>query len=115
VNRELCKRHVLLLLLAGVLLLAGCRAGPMPTPAVTPTPRSGFAALTPAAGPIAHVRADELYRRLQAGEAIQIVDARAYSQYDAEHIAGAVSIPLAEVAMRAQELARDRLVVFYCA
>lgn len=111
------KRISLLLLVGVFVFLAGCKAGPMPTPAVTPTPRSGFGALTPVVprDAIAHLTVEELYQRLQAGEAIQIVDARALSQYQIEHIAGAVSIPVEEVPARIQELARDRLVVFYCA
>lgn len=111
------KRILPLLVAILIYVLVGCKAGPLPTPAVTPTPRSGFGALTPVVprDAIAHLTVGELYQRLQAGEAIQIVDARALSQYQIEHIAGAVSIPMEEVPARIQELARDRLVVFYCA
>ncbi len=50
---------------------------------------------------------------LEAGD-IQLVDVRAPHEYEAGRIAGADHIELAELSSRADELDRDRPVVFYC-
>lgn len=61
------------------------------------------------------VRPAELRRRMRRG-AVVVVDVRASEEYGAGHIAGAVSVPEAELAAHAAELrARRRQVVFYCA
>ncbi|MGH2703780.1 MAG: ArsR/SmtB family transcription factor [Actinomycetota bacterium] len=60
------------------------------------------------------VTKEELMRRLRAGEEIVVVDVRPSSEYEAGHIAGAVSIPLEELKRRLRELPRDREVVAYC-
>ncbi len=44
----------------------------------------------------------------------QLVDVRADHEWEAGHIAGAVHLPLDELAGRAGELDRDRPVVVYC-
>ncbi|MCP2288459.1 ArsR/SmtB family transcription factor [Nocardia amikacinitolerans] len=56
---------------------------------------------------------DELVRRRDAGE-IVLVDVRPRAEYDAGHIPGAISIPLAELATRLAELPADRDIVAYC-
>lgn len=58
--------------------------------------------------------ADELLARIKAGERLLVVDVRPAEEYDAKHVAGAVSIPLAELEQRLSELPRDREVVAYC-
>ena len=57
---------------------------------------------------------DELLARLTAGEPLVVVDVRPAEEYQAGHIAGAVSIPLEELEQRLRELPHDRGVVAYC-
>jgi len=52
-------------------------------------------------------------RKLIEGGA-QLVDVRADHEWEAGHIAGAVHVPLDELAGRAGELDRERPVVVYC-
>ena len=47
-------------------------------------------------------------------EGAQVVDVRADHEWEAGHIAGAVHLPLAELAERAGEIDRERPVVLYC-
>ncbi len=44
----------------------------------------------------------------------QLVDVRADHEWEAGHIAGALHLPLAELAGRAEELDRERRVIVYC-
>ncbi|MDX1687199.1 MAG: metalloregulator ArsR/SmtB family transcription factor [Candidatus Promineifilaceae bacterium] len=59
------------------------------------------------------ITADELRRRLDAGEAI-LVDVRPAEEYAAGHLPGARSIPWDEIEARLAELPGDTLVVAYC-
>jgi rhodanese-related sulfurtransferase len=52
--------------------------------------------------------------RLQAGADIQLIDVRAPHEHEAGHIADTPLIELSELTARAQEIDRDRPVVFYC-
>ncbi len=60
-----------------------------------------------------HVRRDELARRLAAGDVI-VIDVRPGAEYAAGHIAGAVSIPIAQLARRLRSLPAGVDVVAYC-
>jgi len=60
------------------------------------------------------ISADELLARLRAGEPLVMVDVRPTAEYQAAHVAGAVSIPLEELEQRLRELPRDREIVAYC-
>jgi rhodanese-related sulfurtransferase len=60
------------------------------------------------------ISADELLTRLNAGEPLVVVDVRPAEEYQAAHVAGAVSIPLEELQRRLRELPRDREIVAYC-
>ncbi len=57
---------------------------------------------------------EQLLDRLQAGEPLVVVDVRPAEEYQAAHIAGAVSIPLDVLKQRLHELPRGREVVAYC-
>jgi rhodanese-related sulfurtransferase len=48
------------------------------------------------------------------GEGAQLVDVRAGHEWEAGHIAGATHLPLDELAERAGEIDKDRVVVLYC-
>ena len=43
-----------------------------------------------------------------------LVDVRGVETYKAEHIKGALNIPYGEVADRAGELPRDKMILTYC-
>ena len=60
------------------------------------------------------ISGDELLARLRGGEPLVVVDVRPAEEYQAAHVAGAVSIPLAELERRLRELPREREVVAYC-
>ena len=60
------------------------------------------------------IAAAELKRRIAAGDDVVVVDVRPRQEFDAGHIAGAVSIPLGELAERLDELPDDVEVVAYC-
>jgi rhodanese-related sulfurtransferase len=59
------------------------------------------------------VPADELLRRVRAGE-VTLIDVRPVSEYRAGHIPGALSIPLSELRARLEALPRNREIVAYC-
>ena len=56
---------------------------------------------------------DELVERLRDGRAV-LVDVRPSEEFEAGHIDGARSIPLAELEQRLAELPADREIVAYC-
>jgi len=59
------------------------------------------------------VQADELLRRVRAGE-VTLIDVRPASEYRAGHIPGALSVPLSELKTRLKALPKDREIVAYC-
>ena len=114
---------VILLALSALAGLAGCRptapvvaVGPPSTvPPTLKTVTVAPAATVPGqAGDIPRITVDELWQRLQGGEAIVVVDARGLDEYRLQHIASSISMPEAEVTKRAGELPQDSLLVFYC-
>ena len=78
----------------------------VPTPAApAQVPQQG--------GEVKRVTTAELDQLLKEGKAI-IVDVRNQDMYDSAHISGARLIPLQDVAARANELPRDKMIVTYC-
>ena len=63
--------------------------------------------------PVEAVSREVLLARVRAGDAI-IVDLRPAEEYEAGHIAGAISIPLPELEARLAELPADLEIVAYC-
>jgi rhodanese-related sulfurtransferase/DNA-binding transcriptional ArsR family regulator len=59
------------------------------------------------------VSSDELLRRAQRGE-VTVLDVRPVEEYRAGRLAGALSIPVSELAARLTELPRGRDIVAYC-
>lgn len=47
-------------------------------------------------------------------DAVVLVDVRPKEEFDADHLPGAISIPLDELIQRASELPADKIVVLYC-
>lgn len=59
------------------------------------------------------VTRQELASRLRSRNVV-VLDVRPEAEYRAGHIAGAVSLPVAELTRRLREIPRDRTVVAYC-
>jgi len=105
------------------LLAAACKApdgaerarGAAPaTPAANASP--GQAAKPPQAPAdiVRRVTPNEVKGMLERGEAV-MVDVRGKDEFATGHIKGALSLPRNELAARASELPKDKLLVFYCA
>jgi 3-mercaptopyruvate sulfurtransferase SseA len=62
---------------------------------------------------VPRISPEELKERLDKKEKITIVDVRSVKEFDAQHIAGAISIPLHQVLLRQKELPREQEIVFY--
>lgn len=56
---------------------------------------------------------EQLAKRLKAGDVV-VLDVRPPAEYDAGHIAGALSVPIAEVGKRLRQLPKGKRVVAYC-
>lgn len=63
---------------------------------------------------VPRISARDLKSRLDNGEAILVVDARAATAFESRHIAGAISVPLSVVDSHLDEFPRDQEIVFYC-
>lgn len=63
--------------------------------------------------PLEPIDAVELRRRLKAGE-VTVIDVRPALEFEAGHIEGALSAPLARLNVRLRDIPRDRPVVAYC-
>jgi multidrug efflux pump subunit AcrA (membrane-fusion protein) len=106
------------------LLLAACDPQDGSAPAASNSARqNATTAAANNAGQAAHAAPNDGVRRVpiaearamaERGEAV-IYDVRDEKSYEANHVAGAKLIPLAEVAARAAEFPKDKLVITYCA
>ncbi|HET6261261.1 MAG TPA: rhodanese-like domain-containing protein [Chloroflexia bacterium] len=90
-------------------------AGVANTPAAPLDPSGQIGAPLPTEEPAPRMTMDE-FKALYDDPAKRpfIVDVRPKAAYDEGHIAGAVSIPEAEVDVRIAEFPKDRLIVAYC-
>ena len=61
---------------------------------------------------VRRVSAQDLKRRMDAGEVL-VFDVRKKEVFDLGHVKGARSLPIKERATWAQEIPRDRPIVFY--
>ena len=66
-----------------------------------------------ASGGFEPVTPDELSRRMTNGE-VMVLDVRPEHEYAAGHIAGARSLPVADLSARLAELPREKEYVAYC-
>lgn len=67
-----------------------------------------------AAPPAAEIRADEVLRRLEAGEKLTVIDVREAHEFARGHIPGARHIPLGQLQARLGELDPAREIVVVC-
>ena len=63
---------------------------------------------------VSRISLEQLKEKLDARANLVIVDVRSKEDFDAGHIAGAVSIPFEEIEARHTELPRDKEIVTYC-
>jgi rhodanese-related sulfurtransferase len=82
-------------------------------PALGNGPRLALVAFVEKRGVLQAVDKRRLPERVRAGE-VTVLDVRPEEEYEAAHIAAAVSIPLKELESRLASLPRDREVVAYC-
>jgi rhodanese-related sulfurtransferase len=87
---------------------------PKPTatfvPLVTPSPTAeGLSKVD-----VPRIGVAEAKAMAESGTAV-LVDVRTEATYEGRHIAGAISMPVDQVAQRYGELPSDKLVIFYCA
>jgi 3-mercaptopyruvate sulfurtransferase SseA len=59
------------------------------------------------------ITADELHK-LWSNNQVLIIDTRAESAYQQEHIKGSISMPTGTVLQRIDELPRDKMIAAYC-
>jgi 3-mercaptopyruvate sulfurtransferase SseA len=59
------------------------------------------------------ITADELHK-LWSDNKVLIIDTRAESAYQQEHIKGSISMPTGTVLQRIDELPRDKMIAAYC-
>ena len=64
-------------------------------------------------GALEEIHSDELIRRVRSGE-VTVLDVRPAEEYEAGHIPGAISTPIADLKDRLPGLPRDREIVAYC-
>jgi 3-mercaptopyruvate sulfurtransferase SseA len=97
------RRSILFLSLAfAVFWTAPVRAGDQPLPEAPPRPVEAR-----------RVTIADAREALAKGTAV-LVDVRGAESYAAEHAKGALSLPVNEVAARASELPKDKLIITYC-
>ena len=92
---------------------------PQGTPAVpvTANPNVQITPVNPAERTLESARRiqrDEAMKMVKEGKAIY-VDVRGKSDFEAEHIKGAINIPLSELPQRMKELPKNKFLITYCA
>lgn len=94
---------IIILMVMGIVIiqLGGNNDGPSPT-------------LTADLSRIPRIGVDEVKRKVDRGVNLVIVDTRSRELYEHTHIAGAVSVPLEEVAERYTELKGFDEIITYC-
>jgi rhodanese-related sulfurtransferase len=57
---------------------------------------------------------EELWKRIKRKDKLVVLDVRPHEEYEAGHLPGAVSIPLAQLKKRVKELPKSKQIVAYC-
>jgi 3-mercaptopyruvate sulfurtransferase SseA len=108
--------------LAVSLFTAGLANGQMKTPQMNTPPVAAPSPIvaTPVMQPEAplesakRIKRDEAMKLVKEGKAVY-VDVRSKESYDASHIKGAISIPLADIVTRVKEIPPGKMIIAYCA
>src|SRR5660398_230057 len=64
--------------------------------------------------PYQDITAEEVQRRLESGQRMQLIDVRTRGEFKSGHIPGAVHITLKNLERKSGEIARDLDIVVYC-
>ena len=110
-------RNTAVAIIASAFFSTGMASAQFPAQAVTPNPAVQITPVNPAAESL------ESARRITREEAIKMVkekkavyvDVRAKDSFDAEHIQGAVNIPLGELQAHLNKLPPHKFLITYCA
>lgn len=112
-----------LVLCAAALVFTACKAGDSAgsgrntgtseTATTGQSPAQPAAAASPADG-IRRISVTDAQKALTDGSAV-MVDVRSPLEFDKGHIKGSLSLPKGEIAGRARELPKDKLIITYCA
>lgn len=95
-------------------IITGCSSNNQPANvAVKGSNASPSNASAPPADNVRRVTISELRDALDQGKAV-VVDVRGDAMYNQEHIKGSLNIPESQIASRAGELPKDKLIVLYC-
>lgn len=98
---------VLAILPVTIVVLSGCSSAGSVSP-------DGAEMRVPAnADEVPRISPEDLKQRIDSGEEILIADVRSVNSYRAQHLPGAISVPLKELEARLDEFPRDRHIVFY--
>jgi 3-mercaptopyruvate sulfurtransferase SseA len=110
------------ILMLFAVVLAACQAAPVPTATLAPsqktvlTPRaSGSDSVPLTREEVPRIAPDQLRDLLASGRKVVVVDTRSYSEYQAGHIRGSISLPGTEIESRYGELPKATQLVLYCA
>ena len=95
-----------------ILFFAGCADPAQGSPA-SQQPAAPTVPVSMSSGGFALVEVADAGNAIRNGSAIA-VDVRSTQQFEAGRISGAIHIPFSQVAMRASELPKDKLIVLYC-
>ncbi len=107
-------------LLLGAALVMSClteeSSAPEATPDIPPTDTLSSMELPPSSflPEVPRISVEEVKRKLDTGANIVIVDSRSKASYDQAHIAGAVSLPLADMSEPYDDLDGYDEIITYC-
>ena len=111
------KRSVLLALTVFVLFVSACNAQPtQPEPTQIIEPTSAPPAILPTTeADVQRVTLEKTKAAFDSGAAV-IVDVRSPAAFDVSHIAGAISVPLADIEANSAglNLDKDQWIITYC-
>jgi 3-mercaptopyruvate sulfurtransferase SseA len=110
------KRNIYWVLLLLVLIISACSTTPQPQPIVIVEPTSRPANNLPQTeADVPRVTVEEALTALNSGAAV-IVDVRSTESFVAEHIAGALSIPLTRIESNPASVTLDKnqWIITYC-
>jgi len=60
------------------------------------------------------ISAEELKKKMERGEDIQVIDVLSEKSYKDRHLPGAVNIPYRDIAKRKDEIDADKEIIVYC-
>jgi len=61
-----------------------------------------------------YIHAEELKKKMERGEDIQVIDVLSEKSYKNKHLPGAINIPYRDIAKRKDEIDADKEIIVYC-